>query len=29
MRRKALKQEGYDGTVSLHWLIREIPLYQT
>ena len=23
------KQEGYDGPVSLHWLIREIPSYQT
>ena len=23
------KQEGHDGPVSLHWLIREIPSYQT
>ena len=23
-----LKQEGHDGPVSLHWLIREIPSYQ-
>ena len=23
------KQEGHDGRVSLHWLIRKIPLYQT
>ena len=21
--------EGHDGPVSLHWLIREIPSYQT
>ena len=24
-----LKQEGHDGPVSLHWLIREIHSYQT
>ena len=24
-----VKQEGHDGPVSLHWLIREIPSYQT
>ena len=23
------KQEGHDGPVSLHWLIREIHSYQT
>ena len=23
-----MKQEGHDGPVSLHWLIREIPSYQ-
>ena len=23
------EQEGHDGPVSLHWLIREIPSYQT
>ena len=23
------KLEGHDGPVSLHWLIREIPSYQT
>ena len=23
------KQEDYDGPVSLHWLIRKIPSYQT
>ena len=23
------QQEGHDGPVSLHWLIREIPSYQT
>ena len=23
------KQEGHDGPLSLHWLIREIPSYQT
>ena len=22
-------KEGYDASVSLHWLIREIPSYQT
>ena len=26
---KLLKQEGHDGPVSLHWLIREIHSYQT
>ena len=25
----AKKQEGHDGPVPLHWLIREIPSYQT
>ena len=25
----ALIQEGHDGPVSLHWLIREIHSYQT
>ena len=29
MRREALKQEGHDGPVSLHLLIREIHSYQT
>ena len=24
-----VKQEGHDGPVSLHWLIREIHSYQT
>ena len=24
-----LKQEGHDGPVSLHWLLREIHSYQT
>ena len=24
-----MKQEGYHGPVLLHWLIREIPSYQT
>ena len=24
-----IKQEGHDGPVSLHWLIREIHSYQT
>ena len=24
-----IKQEGHDGPVLLHWLIREIPSYQT
>ena len=24
-----VEQEGHDGPVSLHWLIREIPSYQT
>ena len=24
-----LEQEGHDGPVSLHWLIREIHSYQT
>ena len=24
-----IKQEGHDGPVSLHWLIRDIPSYQT
>ena len=24
-----IEQEGHDGPVSLHWLIREIPSYQT
>ena len=24
-----LEQEGHDGLVSLHWLIREINSYQT
>ena len=24
-----MKQEGYDGPVSLHWLISKIPSYQT
>ena len=24
-----VQQEGYGGPVSLHWLIREIPSYQT
>ena len=23
------EQEGHDGLVSLHWLIRETPSYQT
>ena len=23
------EQEGHDGPVSLHWLISEIPLYQS
>ena len=23
------KQKGHDSPVSLHWLIREIPSYQT
>ena len=23
------RQEGHDGPVSLHWLIHEIPSYQT
>ena len=23
------KQQGHDGPVSLHWLISEIPSYQT
>ena len=23
------KQDGHDGPVSLHWLIREIPSYST
>ena len=27
--KKRKKQEGHDGPVSLHWLIREIPSYQT
>ena len=27
--RKCEKQEGHDGPVSLHWLIREIHSYQT
>ena len=26
---KGVKQEGHDGPVSLHWLIREIHSYQT
>ena len=26
---KKKKQEGHDGPVSLHWLIREIHSYQT
>ena len=26
---KILKQEGHDGPVSPHWLIRNIPSYQT
>ena len=26
---KNTKQEGHDGPVSLHWLIREIHSYQT
>ena len=26
---KYTKQEGQDGPVSLHWLISEIPSYQT
>ena len=25
----SLKQEGHDGPISLHWLIRKIPSYQT
>ena len=24
-----LQQQGHDGPVSLHWLIHEIPSYQT
>ena len=24
-----MQLEGHDGPVSLHWLIREIPSYQT
>ena len=28
-RMSSLKQEGHDGPVSLHWLIREIHSYQT
>ena len=27
--KRHLKQEGHDGPVSLHWLIREIHSYQT
>ena len=27
--KKHKKQEGHDGPVSLHWLIREIHSYQT
>ena len=26
---RSLGQEGHDGLVSLHWLIREVPSYQT
>ena len=26
---KKSKQEGHDGPVSLHWLLPEIPSYQT
>ena len=28
-KKKKKKQEGHDGPVSLHWLIREIHSYQT
>ena len=27
--RENIRQEGHDGPVSLHWLIREIHSYQT
>ena len=26
---KNTEQEGHDGPISLHWLIREIPSHQT
>ena len=29
MKRRLGRQEGYDGPVSLYWLIRKIPPYQT